>query len=294
MTETALMTPQEQAAIVEQVVLQGDLAKLSPGQRVAYYRAVCQSVGVNPLTRPFDYMFLNGKLQLYAKAGCADQIRTNKGLSIDPLKRELQDDLYLVTARGHLPDGRTDEATGVVSVAGLKGTDKANAYMKAETKAKRRLTLSLVGLGMLSEEEIEDTPGATRIPVNVETGEIPRPEALPQPEGPKAQHPLVAAGFTSGRVKAWSDWIGEGQPPAQWSADQKTASQALKETLLAAVATGIAVEELTETVQAYLPLDGPVSTNVQHALSQINQMITNFTQDPADAGDEEVPDDDPS
>jgi hypothetical protein len=40
-----------------------------------------------------------------------------------------------------------------VSVANLKGEAYCNALMKAETKAKRRATLDLLGLGILSEEE---------------------------------------------------------------------------------------------------------------------------------------------
>ena len=37
--------------------------------------------------------------------------------------------------------------------------------MKAETKAKRRATLSICGLGMLDETEIETIPDARRQPV---------------------------------------------------------------------------------------------------------------------------------
>jgi hypothetical protein len=47
-----------------------------------------------------------------------------------------------------------------VTVGGLKGESKANAMMKAETKAKRRVTLSICGLGMLDETEVETIPSA--------------------------------------------------------------------------------------------------------------------------------------
>jgi hypothetical protein len=59
-----------------------------------------------------------------------------------------------------MPDSRQDESTGVVALAGLRGEALANARMKAETKAKRRVTLSLCGLGWLDETEVEDVPGA--------------------------------------------------------------------------------------------------------------------------------------
>ena len=51
-----------------------------------------------------------------------------------------------------------------MAIAGLKGDALANGLMKAETKAKRRCTLSLCGLGMLDESEIETIPGAVRAP----------------------------------------------------------------------------------------------------------------------------------
>ena len=57
------------AAVMEQVVINGDLDKLSAQDRVAYYKRVCESVGVNPFTRPFQYIRLNGKLTLYGREG---------------------------------------------------------------------------------------------------------------------------------------------------------------------------------------------------------------------------------
>jgi hypothetical protein len=72
--------------------------------------------------------------------------------------------LITVTVRGRTRDGREDVEIGVVSVAGLRGDALANAEMKALTKAKRRLTLSLAGLGWLDETEAESIPGAQREP----------------------------------------------------------------------------------------------------------------------------------
>ena len=153
-------TQNDQASMIEQVVIQGDLSKLSPAERTAYYRAVCDSLGLNPLTKPFDYIRLNGQLTLYARRDAADQLRRIHNINLHITSRERMDDLYIVTARATDRDGRQDESTGVVSLAGLKGDNLANALMKAETKAKRRVTLSLVGLGWLDETEIETIPSA--------------------------------------------------------------------------------------------------------------------------------------
>ena len=146
--------------VLEQVVVKGDLSKLTEGERVTYYNEVCRSIGVNPLTQPFQYITLNGKLTLYATRACTDQLRGTRRLTAQVIGRERIDDVYVVTARVSAPDGRSDESIGAVTIGNLKSDALANALMKAETKAKRRATLSLIGLGWLDETEIETIPAA--------------------------------------------------------------------------------------------------------------------------------------
>ena len=150
------------ATIVERVLIHGDLRQLSPAQKISYYNAVCQSVGLNPLTRPFEYIVLNGKETFYAKRDATDQLRRVHGVGITIVAREVLDDTYIVTARATMPSGRQDESIGAVPLGILKGEARANAIMKCETKAKRRVTLSICGLGMLDETEVETIPGAVR------------------------------------------------------------------------------------------------------------------------------------
>lgn len=152
---------------IEQVIMQGDLSKLTSEQKVFYHKAVCDSLGLNPLTKPFEYITLNGKLTLYAKKDCTDQLRKIHNINMEIKSREIVDDLYIVTARATYRDGRFDEATGVVNIAGLKGEQRANALMKGESKAKRRVTLSICGLGLLDETEISRN-GKEEIEVPVE------------------------------------------------------------------------------------------------------------------------------
>lgn len=161
-----------QLSIIEQVVMQGDLSRLNPEQRVIYYRKVCESSGLNPYTNPFAYISLNGKLTLYAKKDCTEQLRKINGVSIEGLDDKVVDDLYIVKARARDKHGRTDESTGAVSFANLKGEAKANAIMKAETKAKRRVTLSICGMGWTDESEIDSIPHAAKVDVDLSTGEI--------------------------------------------------------------------------------------------------------------------------
>lgn len=160
MTNQVVNTNQTGAEIVERVMLEGDLSQLSTGERIAYYKATCESLGLNPLTKPFDYIKLNNKLTLYAKRDATDQLRKIHNVSVSFVARERLEDVYMVTARATLPNGRTDESAGVVSIGGLKGDALANALMKAETKAKRRVTLSIVGLGLLDETELETIPNS--------------------------------------------------------------------------------------------------------------------------------------
>lgn len=174
------------AAIIEQVVVGGDLGKLSAADRVAYYRQVCDSLGLNPFTKPFNYLTLNNRLVLYATRDAADQLRRIHGVGIDRIDHKTETDIHIVTAYGHDKTGRSDAAVGAVNIAGLKGESRANAIMKAETKAKRRLTLSLVGLGWLDETETDSIADARPVQVDIDTGEIVEPPAAPPRPAPQA------------------------------------------------------------------------------------------------------------
>lgn len=150
--------------IMEQVIIKGDLSKLTPQERTQYYMKVCDSIGLNPLTKPFEYIQLNNKLQLYALKACTEQLRGIHDVSVTDLTESMHEGVFIVTAKVKNGAGRTDAAKGAVPIAGLKGEALANAMMKAETKAKRRATLSLCGLGWLDESEIESIPGAQVVP----------------------------------------------------------------------------------------------------------------------------------
>jgi hypothetical protein len=149
---------------MERVLMKGDLSTLTAQERVSYYSEVCKSVGLNPLTQPFQYITLNGKLTLYARKDCTDQLRMIHNVSVSDLTESEREGVFVVTAKVQNGSGRTDMAKGAVNIAGLKGEALANALMKAETKAKRRATLSICGLGMLDELEVEDIPAAAKRP----------------------------------------------------------------------------------------------------------------------------------
>lgn len=192
---------------IEKVLMTGDLTPLTAGQRVEYYNATCQSLGLNPLTRPFDYVVLNKKLTLYARKDCTEQLRQKREISINIIERRVEGGVYLVVAEARTKDGRRDEAMGVVALEyadggkwyALRGDALANAFMKAETKAKRRVTLSICGLGLPDETELETIPdaqiieeGATYKPLQYTCEQCKEPIT----ESDKGASPAQVAAFT--------------------------------------------------------------------------------------------------
>lgn len=150
---------------LEAYIAAGDIGKLGPEQRIALYRAVCDSLGLNPLTQPFQYLTLSGKTILYATKSCTEQLRSIHGVSVVRMEREIIGDILTVTVAVTERTGREDISTGSVSLAGLKGENLSNAHMKAETKAKRRATLSICGLAVLDETEVDSIAGAQAVSV---------------------------------------------------------------------------------------------------------------------------------
>jgi hypothetical protein len=167
-------------AIIESIVLAGDLSKLKPDQKVVYYNYRCQQAGLDPSAKPFDLLTLSGKQVLYANAGATQQLCNIHKLSTQITHRERVDDIYLVSCRVTGADGRISENQGAVSVGGLKGDALANAILKATTKAIRRSVLAHCGLGMLDETEVETIPGARVAPVVQVASESP-PKLVEEP-----------------------------------------------------------------------------------------------------------------
>jgi len=195
----ALATPETEAAhtqarMVESLVLRGDLSGLGPVERAAYYTRVCDRLGLDPFSQPFEFLKLNGKEIMYAKARAGDQLA-----AIHKLNREIIDGpklidlggtklIYAVAKITH-PNGRVETATATVPFI-----DPVNVLMKCETKAKRRGTLAILGLGMLDEAELDTIPDAVKgtaaqvdvalAPRRPAIDAAPQPLALPADNGP--------------------------------------------------------------------------------------------------------------
>ena len=168
--------------VIESLVARGDVSGLAPAERARYYVQLCQSLGLSAAAQPLAYLKLNGKEVLYATRGATDQLAAIHKLNREIIEGPKVIDLagtklvYAVCRATH-PNGRVETATATVPLV-----DPMNVLMKAETKAKRRATLSILGLGILDECELETIPAHAReTPRGALGGGEAQPGAEPEP-----------------------------------------------------------------------------------------------------------------
>lgn len=167
-------------AILEKALIGGDIGALATPQRLQLIMAICRSLSLNHLTRPFEFTQIDGKWMIYARKDCTEQLRRRDCITVKITGRKTEDGVHVVTALAILPSGREDEAIGAVPMAEpdhvwewskdrgakvpvenpiaghlLPPVARAKAMMLAETKAKRRVTLSIAGLGIPDESELD-------------------------------------------------------------------------------------------------------------------------------------------
>ena len=127
---------------------------------------------------------------------------------------------------------------GVVSIDKLSGEFRANAILKAITKAKRRVTLSVCGLGFLDETEVEtlvpqgaqtfDAEGTVEIDATtVEPPPSPGPVVYPPPrEGPPPEPPKPEAKPKGKRTVR--DWLEDFKRDCKGAATKDEAQEILE------------------------------------------------------------------
>ena len=203
---TTEIAKKDESSILTKIIMENDLSKLSSGDRLFYVQKLCEETGLSAWLQPFQFIaFQNGKVSLYATKNCTDQLRDQRNVSIDDLDTKLVDGYCIVTAKASMPDAyhpdgkRRDEDVGGVPMVDrygneLTGENKMNALMKAVTKAKRRVTLSICQLGglLMDETEAESIGGASFMDMDYDTGELeptgrviehePRQEASQKPD----------------------------------------------------------------------------------------------------------------
>ena len=165
------------AKIIEQLVISGNLSGLTKEEKVEYYKGYCERLGLDPFTQPFKILRLQGKETLYCDRSGVQQLSKLHNVSHDITSREQMEGIYLVTCKASA-DGRHTESIGAVTTGTLSGDALCNALMKAETKAKRRATLDLLGLGMLDESEVDTIPNAKKVTLKEVVDEV---QTMPEP-----------------------------------------------------------------------------------------------------------------
>ena len=162
---TELVKVEADTEAMQQLLFYGDLSALSNEDKGKYLFALCKSMGINPWTRPFDFLPLGGKLQVYANKGAAAQLADIRKISSEvvyegPFRigEKLSEGIYQVSMKFSDPSGRVSFETGTVPIQELQGEALSNAIMKCWTKCKRRGTLSHAGLGFPDEAELDSIP----------------------------------------------------------------------------------------------------------------------------------------
>lgn len=144
-------------------IVDGDLSKLKPHERLHYYRALCESLGLNPLTKPLGfYKMKDGKVVLYAGKECAAQLARlhNVSVKLDKVQIFAEQKFIMQSATATNPSGRQVDDVGAMALSPqATGDAAAEQYMKLATKAKRRAILSFCGLGALDESELGNLGG---------------------------------------------------------------------------------------------------------------------------------------
>jgi len=180
------ITPANQAEIVAKIV-RGSVEDLTPQEMLQYYKAQCDAIGLHPLLRPLYflrthkdapvtlYMGKEGAMQLQALHKVSTEITEEKQFEVGNRL------FYQVRTRATLPDGTTHENMGVVPLQG-DGRNVENDMLKCVTKSHRRAILAITGNGALDETEIETISGATKVHVDLETGEYTEGETIIVPE----------------------------------------------------------------------------------------------------------------
>ena len=194
---------------IMRLVAGGDTAGLSQAQKLEYYKARCEAAGLDNRTAPFQFIKLQGREVLYATKGATDQLASNHGIRVEIQSQVTENGVRTVVVRAVAKDGRQTDDIGVVPVEGLKGADLANAFMKAVTKAKRRAILSLCGLGMLDESELETIKDAPTAKADPAQGPAPAGEFITVTQAKRFFAIAKSAGKTDDEIRSYlNDTLG--------------------------------------------------------------------------------------
>jgi hypothetical protein len=143
---------------VEQALAWGDLSRLTKAELFEVKKRLAERMGVDLSLTPIDLIpTREGKLIPYINARGAAELRRRHGLEVVAIE-VVKERIGLVVLRCVLrgQDGRMDQAFGAAEWREDRPSDEARSWMVAETRAKRRATMSAVGIFLEGpSEEVE-------------------------------------------------------------------------------------------------------------------------------------------
>lgn len=135
----------------------GTINHLSRGDQRILIAKMCNYFGLNPLTNPFLIIrFKDGKERLYVTRDGCSQLRHKMSIDTYNLQVQVLPGVVVSTISGKNKHGRIADESGSVNIVGMADNLISDAIMHSTTKAKRRITLDLSGLAVLTDAEIED------------------------------------------------------------------------------------------------------------------------------------------
>lgn len=194
---------------LERALAGGDLSRLDEAQRTELVVALCKHTGLDINTSPFGFYRdeITGIIKVVIRKPGIEQLRHLHNVSVTNMVIQFVSDVIVFTAHGET-NLRKEVSSGTMSLDGLVGPERAKAFLLAETKAKHRLTLALVGLGI---QEEPDVVAALATKYAAEPKPAPEPQvnhapaiehkderyhiSFPPPPGPSTEE-VLAAGKT--------------------------------------------------------------------------------------------------
>src|SRR5690348_1766097 len=153
---------------MNEFIATANLDTLSEQEKKQHYINVCQSLGLDPKAGLLRYEMMDDgsgsgarHLVLYATKGATDRLREIHGIDIVEMTDKIAGGAITFVAKGKNKSGRTDIAVGSATLEGVRGKAIGYAFMIAQTRASRRLTLQMAGAGLLDESEINDGQNGT-------------------------------------------------------------------------------------------------------------------------------------
>ncbi len=245
--EDHLAKQQADEEALNKLLFYGDLSSLGIAQQREYCFQLAKVMGLNPWTKPFDMITdSKGRLFVYANKGCAAQLRHTRSITLEtiyegPLKLgdKYNYGIYTVVVEAAIPDRdcpggqRKVRNVGSVSIDQLIGEALSNAVMKCYTKAIRRATLDVCGIGFPDESELDSMGAGQREPQPQTFQPRPRPAELPQVAtvggekvDTKSGEILAAVPVPPAAAQPLSNVVGSGAPEQPIHGVQRTEAPA--------------------------------------------------------------------